>query len=58
MDLDTHHHHHDKKTECPFKQLLCVKFEAIFDVDVDIDDDSIVVECIGEHDFDLVKEEM
>ncbi|MFW5991625.1 MAG: hypothetical protein ACOCQN_00350 [Halanaerobiaceae bacterium] len=37
----------DKKAKCPFEQLLCVEFECIFDVDVEIDNDSIEVSCAG-----------
>ncbi|MFP4662011.1 MAG: hypothetical protein ACLFPF_07470 [Halanaerobiales bacterium] len=35
----------DGKVACSFAQLLCVEFECIFDVDVQIDRDSIIVSC-------------
>lgn len=35
----------DKKAKCSFKQLLCVEFDAIFDVNVEIDDNSVRVSC-------------
>ena len=36
---------HSKKAECSFTQLLCVEFDVIFDVDLEIDQDSIEVSC-------------
>lgn len=52
-----HHHDKDKKAKCKFSELLCVEFEAIFNVDVEIDNDSIVVTCGNRPDFDVVAEQ-
>ncbi len=35
----------DNSVACSFAQLLCVEFDCIFDVDVQIDRDSIEVSC-------------
>ncbi len=36
---------HDSKVKCSFAQLLCVEFDVIFDLDLEIDRDSIEVTC-------------
>lgn len=48
--------HPDKKATCPFEQLLSVKFDAIFDVGIEIDEDSINVECVDCPGFDTVEQ--
>ncbi len=35
----------DNKVKCSFEQLLCVEFDVIFDLDIEIDRDSIEVTC-------------
>jgi len=35
----------DTKVRCSFAQLLCVEFDVIFDLDVEIDRKSIEVTC-------------
>ncbi len=51
-----HHHGKDRKARCSFEQLLLVEFDAIFSVDVEIDNDSIVVTCANEPGFNEVDE--
>ncbi len=52
-----HHRDKDSKAKCKFRELLCVEFEAIFNVDVEIDSDSIVVTCGNRPDFNEITQQ-
>ncbi len=46
MDVESRRRRHrDNKDTCSFSQDLCVKFDVIFTVDAEIDEDSIRIEC-------------
>ncbi|MFW6022910.1 MAG: hypothetical protein ACOCQW_05320 [Halanaerobiaceae bacterium] len=44
-EFEHRHKDCDNKVKCSFRELLCVEFDCIFEVNVDIDQNSIQVSC-------------